>query len=1104
MANVLSLAMKVTGDASGLIKPMTQAEKALAGLGSAADRSLQALDKFASGSSAAAAAQARAAGDFGKLAEALQAGLDPQEYARQFAALQASTKDLAAAFEEGARVTEQAKTEDEKRADQMERLNRLLDVGAISEETHARQIAEASGANEAAARSEKERADAAAAAARIIQANLTPQEKYDNQLQELSQHLREGRLSQEQFNRASDKAAQELKKAGAEAGNTDKQLQSLNKNVALLKNIEIGRLLIDGLQLVGGAIRSVTSQITGLVGNVNSSLATLSDLAARTGIGVESFQKYSIAAKLAGVDTEQFGTAVQKLTVNIGKAAPGDALDKSLRNINLSVVELRQLSPEQQFSAIGEAISTLPTAADRAAASVEIFGKQGAALAPLFREGAASIEELQARAERLGIIVSETQVNNVADMNDAFDLVSETINGIIGQVIGNLAPAVTDVTEQFLKFVEEWSGAQGTGGTGIANAITDVLLRGAEYFATVFDDFVKNFGGFSQVIEGAASTFQTVSNILSAVSGALTAAFNVFELAGNALSAALGKLLESVGSFIDSDLEQYGRDLQAAAAAAGQENSRQLEEAATKVGQAVTNVLTGDAGSAQQSGQGTAQQYLSGLRQEIERQRLPEVKLQADLDSATEDLGAFLNTAESGTSAFLKESQATLATFSQMASEGQLTATQIEVMNGFMEKLNGELTKEKQLRQQATEEAVKQAEADKKRVEDVIKAQTELSKPEQDILAVQREILLVQKQQYEARKADDSEAASAATARLAQLDQVLAKLEDQQQAVDQGFTEGFDKAFVKQSEAITDALDKTKQFGAAGVQASQVFADGLAKAAQQVRDGVLNKEAYENEFARQRALFDEQVKRLEELRAREEENRRRVFDAQIAANERVNQLLRDNIDQRTKAEIAAADAVTARKTQALENVAALQQRITLAEKSVEAARGIKDLAAAKARTAELNLLKKTQKAEQDIADGKIQAAKQQQLAQAQGIDGGFSRFEQFQSLVSQQNTNFANAIQNSYSAANAALSTVAEANARQERFLEQLNTLGSRTVQASDIRTQEGASLVLGLAANAQDPQLIEAKIQTKLQRQLVQGISQTLNRVGLPAYIPV
>jgi hypothetical protein len=62
---------------------------------------------------------------------------------------------------------------------------------------------------------------------------------------------------------------------------------------------------------------------------------------------------------------------------------------------------------------------------------------------------------------------------------------------------------------------------------------------------------------------------------------------------------------------------------------------------------------------------------------------------------------------------------------------------------------------------------------------------------------------------------------------------------------------------------------------------------------------------------------------------------------------------------------------------------------------------------------------------------------------------------------------------------------------RQVARITELNTLGSRTVNTADIRTQEGQALVLGLAANAQDPALIEARLQTKQLQLIAGGIAQ-------------
>jgi prolyl oligopeptidase PreP (S9A serine peptidase family) len=68
----------------------------------------------------------------------------------------------------------------------------------------------------------------------------------------------------------------------------------------------------------------------------------------------------------------------------------------------------------------------------------------------------------------------------------------------------------------------------------------------------------------------------------------------------------------------------------------------------------------------------------------------------------------------------------------------------------------------------------------------------------------------------------------------------------------------------------------------------------------------------------------------------------------------------------------------------------------------------------------------------------------------------------------------------------------AEAEAkRQEERLRKLNTLGQQSISVADVRSVEGANLVLQTAAQAQDPALIQARLQTKLLEKMAIGIAQ-------------
>ena len=112
---ILSLALKITGDASGV--RLTPVERALKRLGEETAKVGSIFDKFAKDSELGAKAQADFAAEAAKLTQSLKDGsINSQQYADAFASLADAARDQATALEEGRRITEQYRTEEEKRA----------------------------------------------------------------------------------------------------------------------------------------------------------------------------------------------------------------------------------------------------------------------------------------------------------------------------------------------------------------------------------------------------------------------------------------------------------------------------------------------------------------------------------------------------------------------------------------------------------------------------------------------------------------------------------------------------------------------------------------------------------------------------------------------------------------------------------------------------------------------------------------------------------------------------------------------------------------------------------------------------------------------------
>jgi len=408
------------------------------------------------------------------------------------------------------------------------------------------------------------------------------------------------------------------------------------RDVSTIKTIEIGRLMGSGLSIAANAFQGAASQVSSYVSSTTGALDATQDLSERIGVGVEALQSLQMAAKLSGVD--DVTAAMQKLAIAIGKAGEtGNTED--FRRLGLEFDNLAAMAPEEQFREVAKAISALPTEAQKAAAAVAIFGKSGVELVPLFSKNLGEIED---RMRRLGAVVSQTGVENIAGMNDSLDMVSKTMGGIIGQVAGNLAPAVTSVAEEFLSFVEAFNGE---GGTGLANSITEALFAGADSLAAVFDrftgyfgDWISSFGSFEQTLGTASATFSVVADTFTAVGETMRYVFNIFEVVGNNISIGLGKFIETAGwVFGNSSAEEFGKNMAAAAGVELEKNKTQMLAARGNAADAMGGLFFGREGGGGAAGPGAAARGVAAAREAFDNRNSPEQKQARAFDTMKRD-----------------------------------------------------------------------------------------------------------------------------------------------------------------------------------------------------------------------------------------------------------------------------------------------------------------------------------------------------------------------------------------------------------------------------------------------------------------------------------
>lgn len=227
-----------------------------------------------------------------------------------------------------------------------------------------------------------------------------------------------------------------------------------------------------GLLTAGGVIAGVTYQM--------QALDRVTDVGNRTGFGAAAISGLGFAAQLSGSDIETLQASLEKFSAGMGQAAfnSGPAIS-GLQRLGLSFESLRNLSPDEQLLKIADAMKALHPEAARNAVAMQLFGKSGAALAPMLSQGSAGLQEFIDRSKRLGFGFSQEELNRVAAANDAIDTLKATTGAAFGAIAVAIAPMMTSISTGLQDWIDGFGGV-----TSGVNTLRDAWVTTQNYIAT--------------------------------------------------------------------------------------------------------------------------------------------------------------------------------------------------------------------------------------------------------------------------------------------------------------------------------------------------------------------------------------------------------------------------------------------------------------------------------------------------------------------------------------------------------------------------------------------------------------------------------------------
>ena len=211
-----------------------------------------------------------------------------------------------------------------------------------------------------------------------------------------------------------------------------------------------------GIAITAGATAALV-KLTGSAAKYGDSAAKMSR---RTGMGVAGIQELRYALERTGGSASDADLGITRMGINIADAARnyGPAV-RVFEDLGIAADELARRKPEEQVRIIADAMTSLTTDGDRAAAAAAIFGRgAGPKMVVAMAQGSRGLEEMAKRAHEVGAVLEgDATLAAEAHQDAMLDLRSAT-RGVALTIGSELMPVVTRTALEIVDWVRNNQG----------------------------------------------------------------------------------------------------------------------------------------------------------------------------------------------------------------------------------------------------------------------------------------------------------------------------------------------------------------------------------------------------------------------------------------------------------------------------------------------------------------------------------------------------------------------------------------------------------------------------------------------------------------------
>ena len=216
------------------------------------------------------------------------------------------------------------------------------------------------------------------------------------------------------------------------------------------------------LKTVGVAVAGMlsVSKFEAMFKDITTMESNLLKMASRLNTNVETLSSFGVMARKTGMDSDSFNMALTRMEKGLSAAALGAETStgkfdengeeilktaSTYRELGLRAEVLIKLPLDQRLLAISAAMKENIAPTDQVRIAMELFGRGGAGMVNVFKEGPEAMQKWIDRQKELGIITTDMAKRGAAAKSAASDLTAAW-STFARELVDAVAPAITMTT----------------------------------------------------------------------------------------------------------------------------------------------------------------------------------------------------------------------------------------------------------------------------------------------------------------------------------------------------------------------------------------------------------------------------------------------------------------------------------------------------------------------------------------------------------------------------------------------------------------------------------------------------------------------------------